>query len=74
MGIAPWPLVFGKHTSDHVFIDVGSKRFVDLLIDPRTAVRGISLLHFNDGLDKLPGRTLWAGFAVFAADSIWVRP
>ena len=32
----------GEHTSDHVFIDVDSERFVDLLCDSRASEAGIT--------------------------------
>ena len=37
-----------EHASDHVFIDVDSERFIDLLRDPGAAKLGIMLFQFNN--------------------------
>ena len=60
-----WTVVLGEHTSDNVFIDVESERFVDLLCDSRASESWIALLQFDDSLDELlrwaPGA--WLSFA-----------
>jgi hypothetical protein len=40
--------VFGEHAPDHVFINVDSECFVDLLRDPGAAKMGITLFQFNN--------------------------
>ena len=45
-------VVLFKHAPDHIFIDVYSERFVDLLCYPAAAKAGIALLEFNDSLDE----------------------
>ena len=55
-------VVLFKHAPDHIFIDVYSERFVDLLCDPAAAKAGIALLEFNDSLDEFPRWTLGPGF------------
>jgi hypothetical protein len=43
------------HSEDaphHIFIDIGSKRFIDLLRYPRAAKPWVALFHLDDGLDE----------------------
>jgi hypothetical protein len=42
----------GKDAPHHIFINIGSKCFIDLLCDPWAAKPWIALFHFNDCLDK----------------------
>jgi len=58
--------VFGEHASDHIFIDVDSERFVDLLRDPGAAKPGITLFHFNKDTNEIirgAFRTRLGGFS-----------
>jgi len=48
-----WAVVFGKHASDHVFIDIHSKRLVDLLGDSGAAEAGITLFQFNNNTNEI---------------------
>jgi hypothetical protein len=57
--------VFGEHASDHVFIDVNSERFVDLLRDPGAANPGITLFHFNNETNENIRGTFGPGLVVF---------
>jgi hypothetical protein len=43
-----WAVVLGEHAPNHVFFDVDSERFVNLLRDPGAAKPGITLFHFNN--------------------------
>ena len=43
-------VVLFKHAPDHIFIDVYSERFVDLLSYPAAAKAGIALLQFDDSI------------------------
>ena len=47
-----WAVVRGEHASNHVFIDVDSKRFVDLLRDPGAAKLGITSFQFNNDYNQ----------------------
>jgi len=40
----------GKDAPHHIFINIGSKCFIDLLCDPWAAKPWIALFHFNDCL------------------------
>ena len=42
-----WAVVLGEYASDNVFIDVESKRFVDLLRDSWATKSGITSFQFN---------------------------
>ena len=48
-----WAVVLGEHASNHVFIDVDSKRFVDLLRDPGAAKLDITLFQFNNDPNQI---------------------
>ena len=48
-----WAVVFGKHASDHVFIDIDSERLVDLLGDSGAAEAGITLFQFNNNTNEI---------------------
>jgi len=43
----------GEDTPDHLFIDVDSKRFVDLLRDPWASELWIASFQFDDSLNEL---------------------
>ena len=45
--------MLGEHASDHVFIDVDSEHFVDLLRDPGAAKPGITLFQFNNDTNQI---------------------
>ena len=56
----------GRLMGDHVFIDVDSERFVDLLRDPGAAKPGITLFHFNNDTNEIirgAFRTRLGGFS-----------
>jgi hypothetical protein len=57
----------GENTPHHIFIDVGFKRFIDLLCDPWAAKPWVTLLHFDDGLDEFLRWTFGAGFLFTAS-------
>jgi hypothetical protein len=48
-GIGPRSVVLFKYASDHIFIDVHSECFVNLLRYTGTAKPWITLLQFDDG-------------------------
>ena len=48
-----WAVVFGKHASDHVVIDIDSERFFDLLGDSGAAEAGITLFQFNNNTNEI---------------------
>ena len=48
-----WPVVDSKNTSNGVFIQVQSKRQVDLLSDARATEPRVASLHFYNGIDDL---------------------
>jgi hypothetical protein len=54
-----------KDSPNHIFIDVGSKCFVDPLRDPWASEAWITSFKFNNGLDEFPRRTLgtWLSYA-----------
>jgi len=45
--------VLGEYTSDHVFINVDSECFVDLLRDRGAAKLGITLFQFNNDTNQI---------------------
>lgn len=47
-----------EDTPDHIFVDVDSECFVDLLCAPRTSEPWVMLLQFDDSLDELLPRAL----------------
>jgi hypothetical protein len=53
-----WPVVDSKNTSNGVFIQVQSKRQVDLLSDARATEPRVASLHFYNGIDDLLARAL----------------
>ncbi len=56
----------GENTPHYIFIEVGFKRFVDLLRDPWAAKPWIALFHFDDRLDEFGRWAFGPGFS-FAA-------
>ena len=55
----------GEHASDHVFIDVDSEGFVNLLRDPGAANPGFTLFHFNNDTSEITHRPFGPGWVVF---------
>ncbi len=55
-GIGSRSVVLFKHASDHIFIDVYSERFVDLLRDPRAANTAVTPFQLDDGFYEFPLR------------------
>ena len=55
----------GEHASDHVFIDVDSERFVDLLRDPGAAKMGVALFQFNNDTNEIIRGAFWTRLSVF---------
>ena len=53
--------LLGENPSNHVFIDWDVERQGDVLSDSRTAPVGITLLHFDDRMNKFCARALRAG-------------
>ena len=47
-----WSVMCGEDAPHHIFVDIGSKCFIDLLRDPWAAKPGIALFHFDDRLDE----------------------
>ena len=60
----PWAVVLGEHTSDYVFINVESERFVDLLRDSWATKSGITSFEFNNDPNKIIRRAFRAGLCV----------
>ncbi len=60
-----WAVVLGEHVSDHVFIDVESERFVDLLRDSWVTKSGITSFQFNYDPNKIIRGAFRARFCVF---------
>ena len=60
-----WTVVLGEYASDHIFIDVESKRFVDLLRDSWATKSGIALFQFNNNQNKIIRWAFRARFCVF---------
>jgi len=54
-------VVIGENPSNHVFVDLDVARQGDVLGDSRTAPVGITLLHFDDRMNKFCARALRAG-------------
>ena len=54
-----------KDSPNHIFIDVDSECFVDLVRDPWASESWIASFQFNNGLDEVPRRALgtWLSFA-----------
>jgi hypothetical protein len=48
---------------NHVFVDLDVERQGDLLSDSRTAPAGITLLHFDDGMNEFYARSFRAGLS-----------
>ena len=55
------PVVTGENPANYVFVDLDVERQGDLLCDSRTAPVGITLLHFDDRMNEIYGRTFRAG-------------
>ena len=53
----------GKDAPHHIFVDIGSKCFIDLLCDPWAAKPWIALFYFNNRLDKFGRWAFGAGFS-----------
>ncbi len=60
-----WVVVLGEHASDHVFIDVESESFVDLLRDSWATKSGITSSKFNNDPNKIIRGTLRTRLSVF---------
>ena len=56
--------MLGEHASDHVFIDVESERFVDLLRDSWATKSGIASFQFNNDPNKIIRGALRTGLCV----------
>jgi protein-S-isoprenylcysteine O-methyltransferase Ste14 len=52
IGVLPRPVVMSENPSNHVFVDLDVERQGDLLSNSRTAPAGITLLHFDDGMNE----------------------
>ena len=61
--------MLGEHTSDHVFIDVESERFVDLLRDPGAAKMGIALFQFNNDPNEIIRGAFRTRLSVFCVEN-----
>ena len=57
--------MLGEHASDHVFIDVDSERFLDLLRDPGAAKQGITLFQFNNDTNQIIRGAFRTGLSIF---------
>ena len=55
------PVVTGENPANYVFVDLDVERQGDLLCDPRRAPVGVALLHFDDRMNEIYGRTFRAG-------------
>ncbi len=60
-GVLARPVVIGENPSNHVFVDLDVERQGHVLGDSRTAPVGITLLHFDDRMNKFCPRALRAG-------------
>lgn len=61
--------MFGKNTSDDIFVDFYAKSERDDVCDARTAIAGIAPLQFDDGRNEFPSWTLRSGtFVTFVAE------
>ena len=60
-----WAVVLGEHASDHVFIDVETERFVDLLRDSWGTKSGITSFQFNNDPNKIIRGTFRTRLSVF---------
>jgi len=61
-----YKIIFGEDTPYHIFIDVGTECFVDLLREPRTSESRIAPFQFEDGLDEFSGWTFRPRLSLFA--------
>ncbi len=57
----------GEDAPHHIFVDIGSKCFIDLLRDPWAAKPWIALFHFDDRLDEFGRWAFGAGFSFTAS-------
>ena len=57
----------GEDAPQLIFIDIGSKRFIDLLRDPWAAKPWIALFHFDDCLDEFGRWAFGSGFSFTAS-------
>ena len=48
--------VFGKHSTDPIFVDLNAEGVSDLLGNPQVAETRIPPLHLDDGRDEFRGR------------------
>jgi hypothetical protein len=62
-----WPVMHGEDAPHHIFIDIGSKRFIYLLRDPWAAKPWIALFHFDDCLDEFGRWAFGSGFSFTAS-------
>jgi len=61
--------VFGKNSSDDIFVDLNAERERDDVCDAWTAIVGIALLQLDDGSDKFPRWSFRPGsFLTFVAE------
>ena len=56
------PVVRGENPANYVFVDLDVERQGDLLCDPRRTPVGVALLHFDDRMNEIYGRTFGPGF------------
>ena len=55
--------MYGEDAPHHIFIDIDTKRFINLLCYPWAAKPWVTLFHLDDGLDEFLWRTFGAGFS-----------
>jgi len=61
--VRSWSVMSGQDASDNVFVDGDTEGQGNLLGDSRTAPGGISLFHFDNGIDEFSGRSPRTGLA-----------
>ena len=61
-----WTVVLGEHASDHIFIDVESERFVDLLSGSWATKSGTTSFQFNNDPNKIIRGAFQVRFCVFS--------
>jgi hypothetical protein len=61
IGVLSRPVVTGENPANHVFVDLDIGCQGDLLCDSRTAPVGITLLHFDDRMNEIYGRSFRTG-------------
>jgi hypothetical protein len=68
--------VFGKNSSDDIFVDLNAERERDNVCDAWTAIVGIALLQLDDGSDEFPRWSLQrrtASSPELDRDVLWVK-